>query len=439
MIAKTKEIKDIGGLTDERETVVLPPPPFVYLALENARCPKAECTVKEGDHVYLHQQVGLRHGPSFEEPIHSTVSGTVVGFEKRYHRAGKMVNYIKVENDFKDEKDPSVSPRSMEQIKALSFDEVVEIFKNRCLVGLGGSSFPTYVKLQYAKDKKIDTILINAIECEPSISADYRLLEEKADDVLRGVLCLQNLFHCGDARICIKKKHGELIAKLQEKISKDYAGSGIIVSPMRNYYPQGWEIAMIKEATHGKVIIPPGKKALPPDYGIFNVNAMTCAGVWYALGEDEPVYERYVTVAGDGINKPVNLEVRVGTPITDLIQAAGGYKDESPKVLILGGPMMGAALPSDDAIATKTVTSIIVENAKEKETKPCIHCGSCVYSCPTHLQPVLIMEAVKSMNRDRIKMLNPLNCIECGLCSYSCTSGIAVTDFVRRAKIIAKL
>ena len=196
---------------------------------------------------------------------------------------------------------------------------------------------------------------------------------------------------------------------------------------------------MIKEATHGKVIIPPGKKALPPDYGIFNVNAMTCAGVWYALGEDEPVYERYVTVAGDGINKPVNLEVRVGTPITDLIQAAGGYKDESPKVLILGGPMMGAALPSDDAIATKTVTSIIVKNAKEKEAKPCIHCGSCVYSCPTHLQPVLIMEAVKSMNRDRIKMLNPLNCIECGLCSYSCTSDIAVTDFVRRAKIIAKL
>ena len=101
--------------------------------------------------------------------------------------------------------------------------------------------------------------------------------------------------------------------------------------------------------------------------------------------------------------------------------------------------MMGAALPSDDAIATKTVTSIIVKNAKEKEAKPCIHCGSCVYSCPTHLQPVLIMEAVKSMNRDRIKMLNPLNCIECGLCSYSCTSDIAVTDFVRRAKIIAKL
>jgi ferredoxin len=207
----------------------------------------------------------------------------------------------------------------------------------------------------------------------------------------------------------------------------------------RNFYPQGWEIAMIKSATG--IDVPTGH--LPGEYGIANFNVTTVAGIYQAAKYNHPVNERLITVTGDGVKYPTNFKVRVGTPIKPLIERyCGGYVDpDKPKVFILGGPMMGASLPSDDCIVTKTVTSVIVLNAEEQKEEPCIRCGSCVLSCPAHLQPKLIMDAMKSMPVDKelIKSLHPLSCVECGLCTYVCTSKIRVTDYVRRAKIVAKL
>jgi electron transport complex protein RnfC len=172
-----------------------------------------------------------------------------------------------------------------------------------------------------------------------------------------------------------------------------------------------------------------------------NFNVSTMVGLYKAIKYNMPVIKRFVTITGDGIKKPMNFRVRVGTSVKDLLEPyCGGYvHPEKDKVFIIGGPMMGNSVPSDDIILTKTVTSVIVLDKEDNVEQPCVRCGSCVLSCPVHLEPVQIMNAVKAMDKERIKMLNPLRCIECGLCAYSCTSKIQVTDYIRRAKIFAKL
>jgi electron transport complex protein RnfC len=280
--------------------------------------------------------------------------------------------------------------------------------------------------------------LINGIECEPYITPDQRMMAEHPDEILTGIKYLEQVFHCHDARICIKKKHEGLINMFNQVIAQRYKDDGIRVDPLGNFYPEGWEIAMIKNSTG--IQVAPGQ--LPSKYGVFNINCSTAYGVYQAVKYNKPIIERYVSVNGEGIVSPANFRVRVGTPIRYLIDKCGGYKDpEKPKVFILGGPMMGASIPNDDVVVTKTVTSLIVVNYVLEKVEPCIRCGSCVLSCPMHLEPVSIMNAMKvtPVDKDRVKALKPLNCMECGLCTYSCTSKIPLLDYIRRAKIIAKL
>ena len=433
MIAKTRHIKDTKKIVGLLPAVRYVDPKYVYLPVTNARCANGEIFIKEGDHVNCAQQIGVRHGPFFDQPIHSTVSGTFVGLEKHYHRNGKLVDFIKIENDFKDIFDPSAKKRSPEEIAKLTKEDMTKIIKDNALVGLGGSSFPTYIKFQ--TDKKIDVILINAIECEPYITADHRLMLEFPYRVCDGIKYVMQAFNCKHAKICIKSKYHDIKA-VYDQVLKEYEGSGIELCLVGNYYPQGWEVEMIKNATG--IQLNPGE--LPTNRGILNFNVSTIVGLYKAIKYNIPVMKRFITVTGDGINTPKNFRVRVGTSIRDLIPMCDGYKNpDKDKVFILGGPMMGASVPSDDCIISKTVTSIIVFDKMDYKEEPCVRCGSCVLSCPVHLEPMQIMNAVKSMDKERIKLLNPLKCIECGLCTYSCTSKIAVTDYVRRAKIFAKL
>ena len=434
MIAKTTHIKDTKNLIGSLPAVRYTEPKFLYIAMANARCPKADLYIKEGDHVNSCQVIGMRHGPFFEQPIHATCSGTFVGLEKHYHRNGKLTDFIKIENDFKDTLDASVKQRTPEEIAALTKADMTEIVKNCALVGLGGSSFPTYIKFQ--TDKPIDIILVNGIECEPYITADHRLMLEYPYRILDAIKYAMQAFNCHKAKICIKSKYKD-IKKVYEQILKEYEGSGIELCCVGNYYPQGWEVAMIKEATG--IILKPGE--LPSNRGIMNFNVSTMVGLYKAIKYNMPVIKRFITITGDGIKNPMNFRVRVGTSVKEILeQYCGGYiHPEKDKVFIIGGPMMGNSVPSDDIIITKTVTSIIILDKEDHVEQPCVRCGSCVLSCPVHLEPVQIMNAVKAMDKERIKMLNPLRCIECGLCAYSCTSKIQVTDYVRRAKIFAKL
>lgn len=433
MIDKVNHIKDTKNLTGLLPAVRYTQPKYVYIAMGNARCPNAELYIKEGDHVFYSQVIGIRHAAFFDQPIHATCSGTFVGLEKHYHRNGKLTDFIKIENDGLDTIDPTLKMRTPEEIAALTKDDMVEILKNCACVGLGGSSFPTYIKFQ--TDKPINMILVNGIECEPYITADHRLMLEYPYRVCEGLLYVMQAFECKHAKICIKSKYKD-IKRVYKQVLKEYEGSGIELCCVGNYYPQGWEVEMIKNATG--IQLKPGE--LPSNRGILNFNVSTMVGIYKAIKYNMAVNKRFVTVIGDGINYPKNFRVRVGTSIKDLIPLCGGYKDpEKEKVFIMGGPMMGVSVPSDDIIVTKTVTSIIILNKTDYKEEPCVRCGSCVLSCPVHLEPVQIMNAVKTLDKPRIKMLNPLRCIECGLCSYTCTSKIPVTDYIRKAKIIAKL
>ena len=433
MIQKTEKIKDTKHLVGSLPTIRYLDPEFVYIATNNARCPTAEVFVKEGEHVNTYQVIGLRHAAFFDQPIHATCSGTYVGLEKHYHRNGKITEFMKIQNDHKDTYDPSVKERTPEEIAKLTKEEMTEIIKSCALVGLGGSSFPTYVKFQ--TDKPINLMLINGIECEPYITADHRIMLEYPYRIINGIRYAMQAFNCKKALICIKSKYKDIEATYDE-ILKEFPDSGIELCKVKNYYPQGWEVAMIKEATG--IQLNPGE--LPSNRGIINFNVSTMVGIYKAIKYNMPVTKRNITVTGDGIMHPHNFRVLVGTSFKDLLPMCGGYKHpDKEKVFILGGPMMGASVPSDDVIITKTVTSIIVLDKSDYKEESCVRCGSCVLSCPTGLEPVQIMNAVKSLDKDRIKALNPLRCIECGLCSYVCTSKIPVTDFVRRAKIFAKL
>ena len=433
MISKTVQIKDIKKLVGALPAIRFTKPQYLYIAMANARCPRAELFIKEGDHVNSCQVIGMRYGPFFDQPIHATCSGTFLGLEKHYHRNGKLTDFIKIENDFKDTLDSNVFVRTPEQIKALTREDMVKILKDCALVGLGGSSFPTYIKFQ--TEKPINMILINGIECEPYITADHRLMLEFPYRIMEAIKYTMQAFNCKHAKICIKSKYTDIKA-VYTQLLKEYEGSGIELCCVGNFYPQGWEVAMIKSATG--IQLNPGE--LPSNRGIINFNVSTMVGLYKAIKYNMPVIKRDITITGDGIMFPKNFRVRVGTSIKDLIPLCGGYKDpEKEKIFILGGPMMGASVPSDDCIITKTVTSIIVLNKTEYKEEPCVRCGSCVLSCPVHLEPVQIMNAVKTLDKERIKMLNPLKCIECGICTYSCTSKIQVTDYIRKAKMIAKL
>ena len=434
MIAKTTHIKDTKNLVGSLPAVRYTEPQYLYIAMANARCPNAELYIKEGDHVNSCQVIGMRHAGFFDQPIHATCSGTFVGLEKHYHRNGKLTDFIKIENDFKDTIDPSVKQRTPEEIAALTKEDMTEIVKNCALVGLGGSSFPTYIKFQ--TNKPIDVILVNGIECEPYITADHRLMLEYPYRIIEAIQYAMQAFKCNKAKICIKAKYKD-IKQVYEQILKEYENSGIELCCVGNYYPQGWEVAMIKEATG--IVLKPGE--LPSNRGIMNFNVSTMVGLYKAIKYNMPVIKRFITITGDGIKNPMNFRVRVGTSVKDLLsQYCGGYiHPEKDKVFIIGGPMMGNSVPSDDIIITKTVTSIIILDKETQVEQPCVRCGSCVLSCPVHLEPVQIMNAVKSLDKERIKMLNPLRCIECGLCAYSCTSKIQVTDYIRRAKVFAKL
>lgn len=427
MIAKTKVIGDIRKATHSLPLVRYVDPEYVYLAVCNTRCPRADIGVKPGDKVKIGTVIGVRHAPFFDQNIHSTVSGEVVGTVKKFHRSGKLTEFVQIKNDFKETYEDTIKERTPEEIAALSREDFIEIVKENSLVGLGGSSFPTYIKFQTTDP--IHTLCINGIECEPYLSSDHRIILEYPDRLMKGIGYAMKAFGAKVAYICIKKKYQDLYDALTAILGK-YPELNVKIARVGNYYPQGWEIEMVKSALGIK--IPSG--VLPSKFGIMNFNVSTIVGLYKAIRYNMPVIKRNFTLTGDGIKFPQNFRVRVGTSVLELIDKCGGYVDDKDKVFIMGGPMMGACQVKDDAVITKTVTSVIVLQHKVYKEEPCVRCASCVYSCPCGLQPVQIMNAVKNNDREGLKKLNVKRCIECGLCSYTCTSKIHLTEYCRKGK-----
>ena len=400
----------------------------LYFPVTSGRCPVGAPCDEEGDHIKVGQLIGVREGAFFDQQIRSSVSGKVVKSEKKVDQTGKLVNCIVIENDCKYEVYNPGFERSDEEIKNLTQEEVVDIIRDSGLVGLGGAAFPSYIKLGTKEEIKV--VVANGAECEPFLISDWKFMYENPSDVINGLKIVMRSVNAPEGVIAVKKKNKHLIARLEEELL-NHSDANIRVAKIKDFYPAGWEIQTVKLATG--ITIPQG--TILAESGVLNFNTTTLGSLYQAVKYGRPLIERYFTVSGDGI-KNTTFRVRLGTPVRELIEKAGGYLNpEIPKTLVLGGPMMGVNTTNDDIVITDTTTSLLVFNRPiDVVEDPCILCASCIDGCPVGIDPVLIMKAQRARDKDELLKLDVNKCIECGLCSYICPSKIPLTEEIRKAK-----
>lgn len=356
----------------------------------------------------------------FYLPVFSPVSVVVVEEKKMIGGDGRLHLHLHIVNDHKN--DTAQSFATLDYQKA-SRQELLEFVKNAGILGLGGAGFPSYVK--YLKTDGIELLIINAVECEPFLTADYKAMEENMDSLKTGILALWKLSAAPRVVLAIKEDKKEMIAKLRSC----FADTQIEVKTVPDAYPMGYERTLTYQLTKRRY------DRLPSEAGVIINNANTAIALAIALEKGMPITHKYVTVSGDALKHPQTVYAPVGTTAHDLVEAVGGFAKEVDDVLLInGGPMMGRAIPGDTwAIAQQTNGLTVLKN-KKVDAIPCLRCGGCVDHCPMGLQPVRIQEEHKTMNFDHLMKLRVLDCVECGLCTFVCPSKIAVTENIRRAK-----
>lgn len=431
MIKKTKKLKGTESLIENLKEIEYLDPKNVYIQIQTRRTKSYKLNVEEGDHVKKHQVIGVRDCGFYKQNIFSPVSGEVGKIEKRYTNMGKITACLAVKNDFKEEEDSRVKNLSIEELDKLDKDAIIKAVEDNAVSGMGGAEFPTHIKL-LTKDK-IDTVVLNGVECEPGIVSDKLLLTNHPYHVLKGLELAMKAVSAKKGIVCIKaiKKHA--IESINAEIKKSFANLDIKVVELENYYPQGWEVEEIKKALQIDI---QGK--LPSTEGLVSMNVTTAEAIYFACRYNYPHDVRQVTVTGEMIKTPSVITAKIGTPIEELVELAGGYVNDEQVVMVMGGPMMGICNLLPNAVTTKTVTAIICLANKEIKEENCVRCSSCVKSCPAGLRPVQIMNAFKAGNQEALIKLDANKCVECGLCAYVCTSHINVTQYVIKGKNLIK-
>lgn len=410
-----KHLEGHKELTAHKETLHVAPLAKVYIPIVQGNA-KIEVLVKEGDEVKIGTKIAQRND-HFYVPFYASVSGKVIGIEKRMGSNLRPADHLVIENNFKDEIAENLTTLSLDATR----EEIVEFIKEKGLVGCGGAGFPTYVKYQTDKCK---TLIINAVECEPYITSDAYNISANTDMFKLGV---QAMFKASNGKECligIKESHPDLIKLLNET----FAGiEGIKVVPVPDVYPMGWERTLLFELTKQRY------DRLPIEVGCIVSNATTAIKLGEAMTKGTPIYEKIVTVSGDAIKEPHNVICRVGTPFSELIKLCGGVTAEEIS-LLAGGPMMGGSVTKDEVCVGCATNALTVLKYHKVEPVSCLRCGQCVEHCPSSLQPVNINNAFKAKDFDRLVKLHAQDCIECGMCTYVCPSHIDVTEGIRQAK-----
>ena len=384
--------------------------------------------VKVGDHVLRGQKIG--DGEGLCVPVHASVSGTVVAIEPRPHTSGRMVNAIVIENDMQDETVPEVGcDLPLEQLDA---ETVLHTIREAGIVGMGGAAFPGNVKALSSMGK-IDTLIANACECEPYITADDSLLRTEPEHVLEGMQILRQILKPERVVLAIEDNKAEAIKKAKSLL-KDYPGIEVVVLP--TMYPQGAEKQLVQSVTGREVL--PGQ--LPASVGCAVFNVSTFAAIYRAVRLGRPLYQRIVTVSGEAIAQPQNFIVRIGTPLHDLIEVAGGLNEKTERV-ISGGPMMGFA-QSDLSVpvikATNSVLCLLKDVNGAAENPVCLRCGKCVAVCPMRLQPLYMYRFVNAKRIDELERLNLPDCMECGSCAFTCPGKLPLVERFRAGKAMLR-
>ncbi|MDO5424308.1 MAG: electron transport complex subunit RsxC [Eubacteriales bacterium] len=411
---------------DKPIRTVLPKGDLVYPLSQHIGAP-AVPIVKKGDHVLVGQKIA-EAGGFVSAPIHASVSGTVKGIEPRLTATGSMANAIIIENDneYKEVEWPERLP-----LKRLTGPEILEMIKEAGIVGMGGAGFPTHVKLSPKEPDKIDYIIVNCAECEPYLTSDYRRMMEAPEMVVGGLRAVLKIFPKAKGIIAVEDNKKDAIALLRETAKED---TNIEVMQLKTKYPQGAERMLIYATTGRKI----NSSMLPADAGCVVNNCDTIVAVYRAVYEGRPLMHRIVTVTGEAIAEPQNFCVCTGTNYHELIEEAGGFKQEPAKI-ISGGPMMGFALFDLDVPCTKTSSALLCMTKDETaafEPTACINCGRCVSACPENLIPSRLADLAERHDEAQFEKMNGLECCECGCCSFSCPARRHLTQEIKSMRRI---
>ena len=411
----------------DNETQVFPEPDIVVIPMAQHIGAPCKPLVAKGDLVTKGQKIGDNQGLCV--PVHASVSGKVKAVEVRPHTNGSTVLSVVIENDHLDTLCETVKPRTQEEVDALTPEQLVDIIHEAGIVGMGGATFPTHVKLSSGIGK-VDTAIINAGECEPYITSDDRLCREHPEQVVKGLQIIMKIFGLKEGHIGIEDNKPEAIAAL-----KAAAGDGIIVDVLPAKYPQGAEKQLIYAVTGREV--PSG--GLPAAVGCAGFNAATTRAICEAVYDGMPLILRIVTVSGDILMEPKNLLVPIGTAFNDLIEACG--RNENPYKVLSGGPMMGVAQYDLSVPTIKGVNAVTVlgrNNHHFVEDPHCLRCGKCIDACPMKLMPVLMYKAWQNGDVEEMKKNNIMDCIECGSCAYTCPASVPLVLGFRVAKQVIR-
>lgn len=419
-------------LTSNCPTQVAPLPKQAIFPLSQHIGAPAKPVVSKGDKVRVGTLLA-EAGGFVSAPIHSSVSGTVLKIDTAVDATGyrKPVIVVSVEGDEWEESiDRSDKLETLDAHPELTPEEIVERVKQAGITGMGGAGFPTHVKLCPPPTAKAECVIINAVECEPYITSDNRLMLEHADEIIVGLQLLMKAAKVERGYIGIEENKPEAIALLTEKASHD---ARIEIVPLMTKYPQGGEKQLVDAVIGRQVPAPP---AIPVNVGAIVQNVGTAFAVYQAVMKHKPLFERYTTVTGKQLAKPGNFLVRLGTPMSQLIDLCGGMPEGENK-LLAGGPMMGRSLMTTDVPVCKGTNSITIlsgDDARRQPAQPCIRCAKCVEACPMGLEPYLLAKLSARHFYDRAEQEDIVSCISCGSCQFTCPSHRPLLDNISLGK-----
>ncbi len=416
-------------LSSKRPVEVLALPDTVNIPLAQHIGAPAAAKVAKGDKVLAGQLIA--EASSFMSAnIHAPISGTVTAVDMQPNGQGVRQMMITIQREGDEWAEGIDRSETLVKECTLSAEEIIAKIKDAGIVGMGGATFPTHVKLSVPPGKKADALIINGVECEPYLTSDHRTMLEHGEELVVGVSILMKAIGVDRAFIGIENNKPDAIAHLS-KIVKEY--HGVEVVPLKVRYPQGGEKQLIAAVTGRQVPPPP---ALPIDVGAVVCNASTTYAVYQAVQKNKPLIERVVTITGKGVKEPRNLLTRMGTPVQSLIDAAGGLPADAGKV-INGGPMMGRAMINLSSPVTKGCSGITIMSGRDagrREASQCIKCAKCVAACPMGLEPYYLSKMARKKGWDELEAQMITSCIECGCCQSSCPSYLPLLDWVRLGK-----